>query len=342
MSLVDVLIGAFLLLVIFLALFGLMRASVVLSSLSKNSSGRDRGREQSMEYLRSLSYDNVGTVGGIPAGVVSESTTTVENGITYSVRTFIAYVDDPANSTGSDDANGITTDYKRVKVAVTYPFRGVTKELDLVENVAPPGVETSTGGGTLRIVAVNASGDPVSGATVQVVNTSVSPQVNVTAFTDSDGIVLLSGAATSTGTQVTVTKTGYSSAQTYARDATNQNPTPGYLTVVANETTTDLHRRRPPRYAHHRDLSAGDKRPVPRHVQRHEPARRVLERRGRRWRARAFRRRRQLRRERLGRFRGRDAGRAHWLADRKLDHGDLDLDHGARPRARRQRRAGAR
>jgi hypothetical protein len=73
---------------------------------------------------------------------------------------------------------------------------------------------------------------------VDITNPSLSPSVDLTAFTNASGIVYLPGAATSTDYRVSVSKSGYSSAQTYARDATNQNPTPGYLTVVANQTTT--------------------------------------------------------------------------------------------------------
>jgi hypothetical protein len=107
----------------------------------------------------------------------------------------------------------------------------------MVSSYAPPSIETATNGGTLKIIVVSATGAPVPGATVQIVNASTSPVVNLTTFTDTTGVVLLGGAATSTQYQIFVSKGGYSSAQTYDRDATNQNPNPGYLTVVKNATT---------------------------------------------------------------------------------------------------------
>jgi len=239
MSLIDVIVGTALMLVIFLSLIGLLRVSLLVSSLAKAKAGGTAVANSQMEYIRSLDYDSVGTVGGIPAGAIPQYATTTENSIAYGVRTFIEYVDDPADGTSTADTNGITTDYKRIKVAVTYPFKGATREVDVVSNYAPPSIETSTGGGTLKTIVVNSAGAPVAGATVHVVNASTSPTVDVTTFTDATGVVLLGGAATSTQYQVYVSKSGYSSAQTYARDSNNQNPNPGYLTVVKNQTTAN-------------------------------------------------------------------------------------------------------
>ncbi len=235
---VDVLVGSTLVLIIFLALIGLLRSSLLIASVAKARAGATAVGNTHMEYVRSLSYDSVGTVGGIPAGVVPQYATTTMNGITYSVRTFIGYVDDPADGSDAADTNGITTDYKRIKVEVTYELRGKYYELPFVSTYAPASIETTTGGGTLKIVVVNATGDPVAGASVQVVNASTSPTIDVTTFSDVTGTVYLGGAATSTQYQIYVSKDGYSSAQTYARDAVNQNPTPGYFTVVENTTTT--------------------------------------------------------------------------------------------------------
>jgi hypothetical protein len=236
-SLIDAVVGSALVLLIFLALIGLMRSSLLVASLAKAKAGATAVGDNQMEYIRSLPYDSVGTVGGIPAGVVAQTSTTTQNGIAYGVRTFIEYVDDPADGTGGSDTNAITTDYKRVKVSVTYTVRGVLREVAMVSTYAPASIETTTNGGTLKIIVVNSSGVAVPGATVRVVNASTSPSVDVTTFSDATGIVLLGGAATSTEYQVYVSKGGYSSAQTYARDTTNQNPTPGYLTVVKNVTT---------------------------------------------------------------------------------------------------------
>lgn len=238
MSFVDVVVGTALVLIVFLALFGLLRASILVSSLTKSKAIATTIAESQMEYVRGLSYASVGTVGGIPGGPVPQFATTTSNGITFVTRTFIDYADDAADGLGVADSNGIITDYKRVKVSVTYLAGGRPRVIDLISNYTPLGLETTTGGGTLKIVVVNSTGVPVVGASVRIVNASTSSAVDLTTFSDSTGVVYLPGAATSTQYQIYVSKTGYSSAQTYARDATNQNPTPGYLTIAANLTTT--------------------------------------------------------------------------------------------------------
>lgn len=238
MTLIDVLVGTALMLIIFLALFGLLRASLLVSSAAKLKAGATTVATSQLEYLRSLPYDSLGTAGGIPSGTIPQNASTTLNTVTYGIRTFIEYVDDAKDGTGASDTNHIMTDYKRAKVAVTYAFRGTTREVALVSNIAPPSLETTTGGGTLRISVVNAVGSPVAGASVRIQNPSLSPAVDLVTFSDATGIVALPGAPVSTDYRITVSKTGYSTAQTYARDATNQNPTPAYLTVAANQTTT--------------------------------------------------------------------------------------------------------
>jgi len=235
---VDVVVGSALVLIIFTGLFSLLRASIEVSGLAKLKATATDVASSQMEYIRSLEYAEVGTVGGIPAGLIPQQATTTSAGVSYAVRTYIAYADDPHDGSGVSDTNGIPTDYKRVKVVVTYVMDGVSRDVTLATTVAPPGIESTTGGGTLQIRAVNAVGAPVAGADVRIQNTATSPTIDFTTFTDALGYVSLPGAPTSTDYRIEVTKEGYSSAQTYVRDATNQNPTPGYLTVVGGLTTS--------------------------------------------------------------------------------------------------------
>ncbi len=239
MSLIDVIVGTAIMLLVFLALFGILQASLRVSMFVKSESTALAIANNQIEYIRSLPYASVGTVGGIPAGTIAQNATTTEDGIAYGVRTLVEYYDDPADGTGANDTNGLTDDYKKIKVIVTYYTQG-NKARQIVLNtvVIPPGIETTTGGGTLQIIVVNATGSPVPGATVQITNASTTPTVNFSTFSNSSGIVSLPGAATSTQYAVVVSKAGYSTAQTYQRNTNNQNPTPGYLTVVQGQTTS--------------------------------------------------------------------------------------------------------
>lgn len=237
-SFIDVIVGTALILIIFLALFGVLRVTLQVSALAKAEAAATSLAQSQAEFIRSLNYDAVGTVGGIPAGPIPQTASTTLDGFVFETRTYIQYEDDAKDGSGALDENGITTDYKRVKITVSYSVGGKDKEVSLVTNVVPPGLETTTGGGTLRIDVIDAGGLPVPGASVRVENDTLVPSVDFTTFTNELGIVYLPGAATSSEYQVYVSKSGYSSAQTYARDGTNQNPTPGYLTVAKDQTTT--------------------------------------------------------------------------------------------------------
>lgn len=237
-SFIDVIVGTALILIIFLALFGVLRVTLQVSALAKAEAAATSLAQSKVEFIRSLEYDAVGTLGGIPPGTIAQTATSTLDGIAFTTRTYIQYEDDAKDGVGLADTNGITTDYKRVKISVSYSVGGKDKEVSLVTNVVPPGLETTTGGGTLRINVIDAGGLPVSGASVRIVNASTAPTVDVTTFSSDIGVVYLPGAATSSEYQVYVSKSGYSSAQTYTRDATNQNPNPGYLTVAKDQTTT--------------------------------------------------------------------------------------------------------
>lgn len=238
MTLVDVLVGTAVVVAVFAGIFSLLRASAILSGTSASKATALAVANSRIEELRSLPYDDIGTVGGIPAGQVAQEEVLVRNNIPFTVRTFISYYDDPKDGSGLADSNGIETDYKRAKVTVTYYVSPGVRSVSVVSTFAPPGIETTTGGGTLRVVVVDADGAAVPGAEVSVENTNVTPAIDLTTFTDFAGYALFPGAATSTGYRISVTKSGWSTAKTYAQDATNQNPTPGHLTIAGGQTTT--------------------------------------------------------------------------------------------------------
>ena len=192
-----------------------------------------------MEYIRSLAYSAVGTVGGIPSGSIPQTETLKFNGITFTRRTYIEYDDDPADGTGSSDTNHIVEDYKSVKVQVLWTEKRTTRSIILVTRVTPAtGLETNVPGGTLTILSVNSLGAALPGAAVTIVNPSSSPAVNISTFTDASGTATVLGAPAASGYQITVTSTGYSTSQTYSVTAQNTNPNPGNLTVTNNHTTS--------------------------------------------------------------------------------------------------------
>lgn len=237
-SLIDTVFGTALLLIVFLGLYGAFQLTLELVQSYKSKTGALAIANERMEFIRSLEYDDVGTIGGIPQGALDEVEVEALNGIEYTRRTFVQYFDDPHDGVGGSDSNGVTTDYKLVKVDVEWQFREETRSFSLVTTMVPPGLETIAGGGTLRITVLNASGSPVPSAQVSLINNALVPAVSLSTFTNTSGVVEFPGAPSAVSYEVVVNKTNYSSAQTYAVSGINPNPNPGHLTVAEGQTTS--------------------------------------------------------------------------------------------------------
>ncbi|MDO8481938.1 MAG: carboxypeptidase regulatory-like domain-containing protein [bacterium] len=247
-TLIDTIVGSALMLFVFVGIAGVFKLSVDVVTNNKARAGAIALADDRIEYIRSLNYASIGTAGGIPSGSIAQSETLFLNGVSYTRRTLVEYVDDPSDGIGGADANGITLDYKATKVDLSWRARtGETRNVTLVTRISPPvGTETacppSAQCGTLAISVVNAALQPVSTAQVHVVNTVATPAIDLTVYTNTGGNVSLVGAPAATGYQVTVTKAGYSTDQTYNPTAQNTNPTPGPFTVSNNQTTSETFR----------------------------------------------------------------------------------------------------
>ena len=90
--------------IISLAIFSILASAVfTLISTSYQTVNFNRARitgkqlaQEKIEFVRNLPYDDVGTIGGIPNGTVIPQTETLNlNGLPYTIKTSIVYVDDP-------------------------------------------------------------------------------------------------------------------------------------------------------------------------------------------------------------------------------------------------------
>lgn len=224
--------------IVFSVLFAGVHATLKVVGTSKARAGALTQMVDRMEYLRSLAYNDIGTISGVPSGTIPQFSTTTLNGITYTERVLVQYVDDDADGVGGADTNGILADYKQLKVEYTWTVRGESDSAYIVSNVVPQGIETTAGGGTIRVNVFDASVLPVAGAEVRFVNNTAVPAIDTVRYTDFSGVAYLSGAPAVADYEITVTNTGYSTDGTYTASVSNPNPITSPIAVLESQIST--------------------------------------------------------------------------------------------------------
>ena len=240
-TLIDTVVGSALMLVVFLGIFAAFQLSIDVVTNNRARAGALALMNERMEYVRSLDYASVGTVGGIPSGPIAQSEPVTLSGIPYTRRTTIQYADDPEDGENEADENGRIVDYKQVRIEMSWDSRTGERRVLMVARVEPLNgeeVDCGTPCGTLRIDVLNATSEPVPNARVEIVNDSIVPAVDIATYANDSGRVVIAGAPVASGYEVSVSKAGYNSAQTYASSPENPNPTPAHAAVFQNQTTT--------------------------------------------------------------------------------------------------------
>ncbi len=213
------------------------REKTILSTLSA----------QYLEIVRNMPYSQVGTVNGNPSGTLADSNNPILTNYEskqYKIFYEVTYLDDPADGTillGTDVA---PNDYKQVKLKIQDPAGVITSFLT---NVSPQGLEGTTNAGAIQIQVINAQGQPVPGASVHIENLSANPNILLDRTSDSSGKWIEVGLPEASGApgklpansyHVVVTKSGYSSDQTYPITVTNPNPVKPDATVLSGQVTS--------------------------------------------------------------------------------------------------------
>jgi prepilin-type N-terminal cleavage/methylation domain-containing protein len=191
-----------------------------------------------MELIRSLPYDAVGTIAGIPAGAIPQNRSVNLNGKDFNERVLIQNIDDPADGLGSLDGNGILADYKTVKVEYTWFINQATSTLFLLSTIVPRSIETNGGGGTLRVNVFDAGVTPLPGILVRLINTTTTSTVDMSTFTNANGSVLFTGAPAAADYEIFVSAPGFSSDQTRRATTTLPNPTTLPVAVLEGDVST--------------------------------------------------------------------------------------------------------
>lgn len=180
---------------------------------------------QYMEIVHNLPYSDVGVIQGNPSGTlpseISASETNI-NGTNYKIYYAVSYVDDPADGLIEDnDADPSPWDYKQVKLYIEKIADGSVHSF--LTSITPKGLEGLDGAGALAIQVIDASGQPVPNATINIKEVSGVTEIERTA--DASGKWIEVGLTPGVNNyHVSVTKSGYSTDLTYP--ITTENPMP--------------------------------------------------------------------------------------------------------------------
>ncbi|MDR9757900.1 MAG: carboxypeptidase-like regulatory domain-containing protein [Thermoanaerobacterales bacterium] len=193
-TLVEMLIALTLLLLVALSFIPMF---VYISEASQNNRVRLialKLASSKIEEIRALPYEQVGTIGGNPKGVIPREESVDIEGITFTVKTNIWWVDDPSDNDASGN-DPLPYDYKRVQVTVTSLslFTGeVVKTAEISTLASLEGEEEAYPGGNIRVMVQRgwqkgSEPEPVRNAKVELNDGPSAPQ---TQFTDEMGKVL--------------------------------------------------------------------------------------------------------------------------------------------------------
>lgn len=217
---IDVLIGVFLLLIVFLGIFGAYQLGIKVVGQSKNKIVATQIANGEIEKIRNLSYEKIGIINGIlptPVGILETTATVTINNAEYKIEREIKYIIDSADGTGAADS--CNWDYKRVQIKVFWLGR-FGGEVKLVTDISPKDKIQEIQscqvqpGGILSVSVFNAYGVMVNSPLIEVFNPVSEERVDF--FTPDNGQHDFP-LATSTY-KVVVSKDGYSTERTYGSD----------------------------------------------------------------------------------------------------------------------------
>lgn len=238
-TLTELLITNIVFAIVALSFLALYSALVTSASLAKRKAVALTLATNQMEYLKSLPFDNLAVSGGsiYSTNPLPATTTKTINNFGYTITTSVSYADDsydgcasypttalkqkycrnypPPSGAPTTDTN--PQDYKDINIRVTSNGNINLAEVDT--QVAARVSETNSTTGALFVTVLDDSGNPIPGAAVSVVNTTISPNVNLGDETDGNGVALFYGIPPDTTNYdfvITASKTDYSTLKTIA------------------------------------------------------------------------------------------------------------------------------
>ncbi len=192
-----------------------------------------------VETVRNMPYENVGTVGGVPAGTIEYERIFIRDGATYRVLTTVRNIDDPFDGTMTSTPQDTSpADYKLVEMSILCLNCMQGQPVILNSLIAPNGLENASYNGALFIRVFDSAGQPIPEADVEIINTSVDPYISTQDITDTQGYLKLIDTPTSTQNyEIIVSKEGYSSDYTVSTTPERTKPKKPHATVSERSIT---------------------------------------------------------------------------------------------------------
>jgi len=168
-TLIEMLVALAIMGIFFAAIFAIFRVVLTNSAISEARTTAVGLANQQMEMIHNLTYSEVATTGGWPQGdIPSEQIENVDD-INYTIKTEISYYDDSFDSIVPVDTLG--SDYKKIKIEVTWDKFESGKPVILYTDISPKGVEEAEQpGGVLSVEVFDDNNNPVPGASINIVN----------------------------------------------------------------------------------------------------------------------------------------------------------------------------
>jgi hypothetical protein len=215
-SILEVVAAIFIFSIVSITIYGSFSSGLNSVAQSKHRVAATELANEKMEIIRNMPYVDVGTVGGVPDGILLQEETVWKSNQKFNVRITAIYVDDALDGVaGGDPDDEISKDYKEARVEVTWAGIDWGRGVVLVSRFVPNGVESESGGGTFVLNVIDSTGQGIPGFETHIVNTETDPEVNMTTETDSTGSILLAGMPEGDRNyEISVSKDSYESVST--------------------------------------------------------------------------------------------------------------------------------
>jgi type II secretory pathway pseudopilin PulG len=243
-GLIETIVGVAVFVAISVAAYGgFLRVLEGVQVLRVKNTATNLANEQ-IEIIRNLPYADVGIVGGIPIGKVVRDREVVRDGITFNINTAIRNIDDPFDGQIGQVPNDLSpADYKLAELTISCEGCRLAEDFKYYARISPYALETTGNNGALFVQVLDANGQPLSGASVNIFNDQESPIIDIDEVTNTDGMFQLIDAPPGVEAyQITVTgddlSDDYSTDQTYTIGSPeNFNPNKPHANISVGQVT---------------------------------------------------------------------------------------------------------